>query len=64
MGCGCGKGRQGTGAMKDRVRSGGGQVSTLNQYITGSTSAPVGNSAYNKRVSEYNQTLRNYMRGK
>ena len=58
MGCGCGKGRQGTAAVKDRKRSG---ANTMNSLISGQT---VGNSAYNKRVTDYNQTLRDYMRGK
>lgn len=33
----------------------------MNSLISGQT---VGNSAYNRRVTEYNQTLRDYMRGK
>lgn len=61
MGCGCGKGRQGTAAVKDRKRSGAG---TMNSLMSGQTISTVGNSAYNKRVSDYNQTLRDYMRGK
>ena len=63
MGCGCGKGRVATSAMKDRVRSSGGQVGTLNQYISGNTTAPV-NTGYNKRMNEYRQTLHEYVRGR
>lgn len=61
MGCGCGKGRQGTAAVKDRKRTGAG---TMNSLMSGQTIGTVGNSAYNNRVSDYNKTLRDYMRGK
>lgn len=60
MGCGCGKGRQGTAAVKDRKRSGAG---TMNSLMSGQTTTAVG-AATQRRVSDYNQTLRDYMRGK
>lgn len=63
MGCGCGKGREATSAAKDRIRSGGGQVGTLNQYMSGSSPSP-SNVGYTRRVNEYNQTLRNFIRGR
>lgn len=58
MGCGCGKGREGTAAVKDRKRTG---ASTMNSLMTGQTTGPVSNAAQ-RRVSDYNQTLRDYMR--
>lgn len=59
MGCGCGKGRQGTAEVKDRKRATMGMNAAITGQATGAT-----NPAYNKRLSEYNQTLREYMRGK
>lgn len=61
MGCGCGKGRQGTAAVKDRKRSG---ANTMNTLMSGQTTGVVTDSTYNKRFSDYNKTLREYMRGK
>lgn len=58
MGCGCGKGREGTAAVKDRKRSG---ASTINSLMTGQTSAPINDAGYNKRASDYRQTLREYV---
>lgn len=55
MGCGCGKGREGTAEVKELKRQqmmGG----------TGRVNAPLNDAGYNRRVSDYNQTLREFMR--
>lgn len=57
MGCGCGKGRAGTTEVKDRKRASMG----MNNVMTGQTSAPVTDASYNRRVNEYNRTLREFM---
>lgn len=56
MGCGCGKSREGTEEVKNRKRQ-----STMDRIMVGQTTGPI-NSAAQRRVSEYNQTLRDYMR--
>lgn len=58
MGCGCGKGRQGTAAVKDRKRASAGSAMITSQ----TTSTPV-SSSYTDRYSNYLRDRERYRRG-
>lgn len=61
MGCGCGKGREGTANVKERKREGSlGVSNSLGGRVVGRTGGS--GEGYTQRINDYVQTLRKFGR--